>query len=355
MISDLFLGAAVAAVTSLGACRLVMSAGLWDAPHLARHQHREPTPTSGGLGVAAGYALGVLAIIAWSLISWRDWLDEPDATRLAVATAFASFFLVIGFLDDTYPLGPRGKFLTFATVSFSAAWFVGVAHVFPIGPGVTVDIGLPLGLIGSALWVFTLVNCVNFMDGANGLAMGSVAVGLAGLALVASEADAPDAAMMALCGVGALAGFLVWNFPGGRLFAGDSGALFAGALAALASLIAIQEGAVSPFIPPMLFFPLLADALLTLAFRVRQKRNVLHGHADHLYQIALRAQWAHGAIALAYWAATAGCVGVALFVSRAGGAWTPLAFAGLALTAIVIAALVRRAAKVRGILDAPER
>ena len=41
-----------------------------------------------------------------------------------------------------------------------------------------------VGLIGSALFVFTLVNSVNFMDGANGLAMGSVAIGLAALGVI---------------------------------------------------------------------------------------------------------------------------------------------------------------------------
>ena len=350
LITDLLLGVGVAAVTSFAACRLLIAAGLWDSPHLARHAHSTPTPTSGGLGVAAGYALGVLAIVVLSLLALRDWLAPEDANKLAVATAFSFVFLAIGFVDDTFPLGPRGKFAAFALASVSAAWAVGVARVFPFGTG-SVDVGFALGLIGSTLWIFTLVNFVNFMDGANGLAMGSAAIGLAGLALVSLDAHATDAAMMGLCGAGALIGFLVWNYPGGKLFAGDSGALFVGALAALASLMAIVQGGISPLIPPMLFFPMLADALLTLAWRAYRRRNLLHGHADHLYQIAIRTKLSHARVSAICWLAAAVCAGAAIFSERAGRDWPLIAFVLMAIIGLVIAGGVRRWAVPRGIAE----
>lgn len=350
LITDLLLGVGVAAVTSFAACRLLIAAGLWDSPHLARHQHSKPTPTSGGLGVAAGYALGVLAIVVLSLLALQDWLAPLDADKLAVATAFSFVFLVIGFIDDTFPLGPRGKFAAFALASVSAAWAVGVARLFPIGDR-SVDVGFALGLFGSTLWIFTLVNCVNFMDGANGLAMGSAAIGLAGLAFISLDAHATDAATMGLCGAGALVGFLVWNYPRGKLFAGDSGALFVGALAALASLMAIVQGGISPLVSPMLFFPMLADALLTLAWRAYRRRNLLHGHADHLYQIAIRAKLSHGSVSAIYWLATLACAAAALFSQRAGGYWPLIAFVSMVIIALVIAGGIRRWAVPRGIAE----
>ena len=350
LVADLVLGVTVSAVTSSIVCRLLISAGLVDVPHMARHQHKKPTPTSGGLGIAAGYALGVMAIVAWAVATWSNWLSPDEAERLAVATAFSFLFLVIGFIDDTFPLGPRGKFLAFATASATAAWSVGVVHVFPVGDG-SFDVGFVIGLVGSALWVFTLINCVNFMDGANGLAMGSVAIGLAGLLLVMDADLASGAAMMALCGAGALAGFLIWNYPNGKLFAGDSGALFAGALASLASLLAIVYGGVSPFVPPLLFFPMLADALLTLAWRASRKHNLLNGHADHIYQVAIRAGFSHGRISLCYWLAAAACAIAAYVGERLGGAWPVIALGAMAVAAVLISATIRRWALSRGIAE----
>lgn len=342
---DLILGVAAAAIVSVAACRLVIAAGIWDAPHLDRHQHCIPTPTSGGLGIAAGYAVGVLTIVLAARQFPHLQFDPVDAMQLAMATAFAFAFLIIGFIDDTYPLGPRGKLAVFVLTSVCAALAVGVAQVFPFGPGLVVDVGFVPGLIGSVLWIFTLVNGVNFMDGANGLAMGSVGVGMMGLAVIGFDTDAPDVIALALCAAAANAGFLIWNYPHGKLFAGDSGALFVGALAALGSLLVLAQGAVSPFVPPMLFFPLLADVLLTLAWRAKQGRNLLHGHSDHVYQIAIRAGFSHGRISFCYWIASALCGIGAVTAERLGGAWPLYFFAAMALASIMVSTLVRRTAQ----------
>ena len=147
-------------------------------------------------------------------------------------------------------------------------------------------------------------------------------------------------------------GFLIWNFPGGHLFAGDSGALFSGAIAALVSLGLIHEAGLSPFVPPILFFPLLADALLTLAWRVSQGRPLLVGHTEHLYQIAMRVGWPHARVTFAYWCAMAACGLIGLKVARMHTSVAPaLALAALALMSIVLSFLVRRYTVRHGIAD----
>ena len=353
MFPELGVGAASAAAASLIACRLLIAAGLVDMPNLARKAHRKPTPTSGGLGMALGFALGMLAVSASATAEWRDAVGDAGLVRLSIATAFACAFMALGFIDDAHPLGPRAKFVVFALLSAGSVLSVGAVERLPFGGGLALELGFWAGLAGSTLFVFTLVNSVNFMDGANGLAMGSVALGLLALALIAMSNNAPGAGAMALCGAAALAGFLVWNYPGGRLFAGDSGALFAGALAALASLAALHNGGVSPFIPPILFFPLLADVLLTLAWRTGQRRHVLKGHAEHFYQIAIRGGWSHARISALYWLATAACGALAFLAARAdaaaaGGAYAPpLALAGLAVFALTVSHYVRKFARAR--------
>ena len=356
MFLELGLGAVFAAVTSLIACRLVIAAKLVDVPDVARKAHRNPTPTSGGLGIALGFGAGLLAANVFSTPDWRAQVGVEGFARLSIATVMACAFLALGFLDDARPLGPRTKFAVFVALAIGAVLSVGPVETLPLGGNVTLELGFWLGLFGSGLFVFTLVNCVNFMDGANGLAMGSAAVGLATLAAIGLLAGAPGVGAMALCGAGALAGFLVWNFPNGRLFAGDSGALFAGALAALASLLAVHQAGLSPLLAPVVFFPLLADVLLTLAWRVRQRRRILNGHAEHLYQIALRSGMSHARIALIYWAAMAACGVVAVAAARldasglAWGTYAPLAaLVALALVWLGISAAARKVARVRGL------
>jgi UDP-N-acetylmuramyl pentapeptide phosphotransferase/UDP-N-acetylglucosamine-1-phosphate transferase len=133
------------------------------------------------------------------------------------------------------------------------------------------------------------------------------------------------------------------------LFAGDSGALFAGALAALASLSAIQGGGVSPFVPPLLFFPILADVLLTLAWRAMKGRKLLTGHREHVYQIMIRGGLKVRHVARLYWLATLIC-GLAAFGAHVVGSFTPLAALAIAaFVSVVIAVQARRFAFKNGL------
>lgn len=338
-------------MASFGACRAQMSSGLLDAPDSMRKTHGAPTPTSGGVGIAIGFAAGLIFLSLFSYIM-RSQITPIGAGMLSLSSAFAYAFLAIGFLDDATPLDPRMKAVVFSVCALGAAAVTGPVRIFDFGFGWVLDIGFAAGLAGTALWVFTMVNCVNFMDGVNGLSMGSVAIALAGLGLVGLVDGSPATAVMSFVGAGALLGFLYWNFPRGRLFAGDSGALFAGAISASASLMAIHRAGFSPFAAAIVFLPLLADALLTLVFRARRGRSLLDGHSEHIYQIALRAGWPHLRVTLAYWGATLFCVVVAVLVTRFDNSPAPwLALTALAGAAFVFSTLVRRFALARGIAE----
>ncbi len=317
MLIELFVATALAALASAALCPVVIAAGLWDNPDSVRKNHKAPTPTAGGLAAASGFAIALAALSFWPDARWSETLAQGAPMQIALATAAAFAALVLGLFDDLHNLGPRFKFGLMAAISLFVAVFVARAQEFSIGAGMSLDTGFVFGVLGSALWVFTMANAVNFIDGANGLAMGSMIVGLVGLAMIAWVHEAPHAMALALCGVGGLTGLLCWNFPRGKVFAGDAGALFAGVLAAAAGLVLVQDGGVSPIIPPLLFFPILADVLLTLAHRARRGRPLLEAHRDHLYQVGLRAGLSHARVATIYWIVTAHCAVLAFVASYA--------------------------------------
>jgi UDP-N-acetylmuramyl pentapeptide phosphotransferase/UDP-N-acetylglucosamine-1-phosphate transferase len=352
LLFDLAIGVGIAFAISCIVCAAMIQAGPLDMPNAARKAHYAPTPTSGGIGIALGFAAGLIALSLFSS-SWRHEISSQGAVLMSTGAAFSYGFLALGFLDDAHPLSARLKFALFGALSIGVATSIGVVQKLPLGWGYGFQVGFWVGALGTALWVFTVVNCVNFMDGVNGLAMGSVAIGLLSLALIGGVDNAPATVGMAFCGAGALIGFLPWNFPRGRLFAGDSGALFAGAIAAAGALLIIRRTGLSPFVPAIVFFPLLADALLTLAWRMQRGRSLLDGHSEHMYQIALRAGWSHSHITLCYWAAMAVCGAIAFAVSRVqetGAPWITLGV--LALLSLGVSKLVRDMARRRGIEEA---
>jgi UDP-N-acetylmuramyl pentapeptide phosphotransferase/UDP-N-acetylglucosamine-1-phosphate transferase len=315
MLTAIFLAAGLSLCISFVACRLVIAGGLMDAPTIARKMHAKPVPTSGGIAMGLAFALGILAVWASGGPEVQTCCTLEGRRLMALACGAVAAFTAIGFLDDVAPLGPRGKLAMFLLGALITALAAGPVPVLSFGLGATLELPFVAALLGAMLWVFVTVNVVNFMDGANGLAMGSTAIGLIALASSALLADVNSVAILSLCGAGALIGFLFWNFPRARLFAGDSGALFAGSLAALCSLAAVRRG-VAPIVPFLCFLPMFADALLTFAWRAAKKRNLLNGHAEHIYQIGLRSGLGHTRVTLAYWAAALHCGIVAVITSQ---------------------------------------
>jgi UDP-N-acetylmuramyl pentapeptide phosphotransferase/UDP-N-acetylglucosamine-1-phosphate transferase len=348
---DLAIVMLVSLAASALACRLVIWTGPVDHPSEARKQHRVATPTSGGLGVGLGYAIG-LALLTFVSTVWRYEVHPLGLRMLWASAAFAYPLLIIGFIDDVWHLGARLKFVLYSAIALGAAYVIGVVNVFPVTQDLTLFLPFEAALVGTALWVFTMINCVNFMDGSNGLALGSVGVALLALAAISLAEGAPSGSAISLCGAGAMLGFLVWNFPNGKLFAGDAGALFGGALGAFASMIVIARADISPFVPPILFFPLLADALLTLFWRWRAGRPLLVAHAEHHYQLGIRGGLSHARVAMIYWLATAACGVLGFFVSReADPAAEWIALIALSLLAITCSSFVRRWGADRNLLS----
>lgn len=348
MFLELAAAVATSALVSLIACRIVMKTGPVDAPDAARKAHDTPTPTSGGIGMAIGFGVSIILFALFSE-TMRTEVAPRGAVLLTLASSLSYVFLLIGFWDDARDLSAKLKFVLFGAASLAATLAVGPVVDFPFYENMAVSLPYWAAIAGTALWIFTLVNGVNFMDGANGLAIGSVAIGLAALAVVSFTHGSAAGVVICLCACGAMIGFLFWNFPSGRLFAGDSGALFAGALAALSSVIVIHRTGISPIIPAIVFFPLLADVLVTLAWRAWRRRSLLDGHSEHLYQIARHAGMSPAEVSFIYWSAMAACGAIAFLVAMEGGVAPIVALVLLALIAVVVSTAVRRFAGRRGI------
>src|SRR5262245_53056581 len=112
-----------------------MAAGPVDLPDAERKAHTTPTPTSGGLGIALGFAIG-LALVALFSTVLRNAVT-PQGVRLATFTAvFAFAFLLVGFWDDARPIDAKLKFALFAALSLGAVFTVGIVREFPVGSSV---------------------------------------------------------------------------------------------------------------------------------------------------------------------------------------------------------------------------
>jgi len=297
--SAAWLGALLALVVSSALSGILTWCGPVDRPR-TRGMHDAPTPTAGGLALLGATAIALF--IGLPAIRAPGGVEAPFAAAFAVALAHG----LLGAFDDVLDFGARAKL---AVQLILALAFAAVAHPssIPLTHAFAVGLPWPVAVAGVALWMIVTVNAVNFMDGSNGLVAGALAIVLGGLGLRTLGGAAGAALPTVLLGAAAAClGFLPWNYPKARLFQGDAGALFLGALVAATAVVAADPGRVAVplnlFTVPIALTPLLTDVLLTLIVRARRKAPLFEAHKDHLYQRWLAARGGdHGALARRFW------------------------------------------------------
>lgn len=288
--------------------------GWLDHPDADRKDHAQPTPTVGGLAIAAGLAAAVL-------VSGTDGGDARALVALAVAGAL---MLAVGLLDDLRDLHWALRFGT----------QVLAALVLVYGGGLAVNhfgtlFGHPVHSLGWASVPFTLfmtvalINALNMIDGVDGLCGSVVAAGLAMFAAAALYAGDGGLATVLLGACGAVVAFLWFNLrrpgqPRARAFLGNGGSALLGLVIAWASLRLSQNPAhpVTATLLPWLLVPPVVDALALVIRRVVQGRSPFAGDRNHLHHFMRDAGYTPTRIALACTAATVAFGGAAAVALR---------------------------------------
>jgi UDP-GlcNAc:undecaprenyl-phosphate/decaprenyl-phosphate GlcNAc-1-phosphate transferase len=239
--------------------------GLMDVPG-GRKVHTNPIPRLGGVAIALSLAvtLGVAVVIDAHGVGG----PKPDPRSLLPIISGAALIFAVGVWDDVDPIGPGVKLL----VEIAAATIViagGLTITRVTFFGTTHDLGW-LVFPATALWILVVTNAFNLMDGLDGLAAGLIAIAATTCATVLLARGELPAAMLLVSLVGAVLGFLVYNFHPAKIFMGDSGSLLAGFLLAVTAIIGRQKGATTLAVGvPLLIFALpLADAVVTVVRRL---------------------------------------------------------------------------------------
>ena len=200
--------------------------------------HAKPTALLGGLAVIAGLiaAIGFVGILSGLPYHSLPWL-----------AGFALVMCLVGLLDDIVDLRPRRKLmLQLAAICILGGW----GPQFDLLPYHSLNVALTI------FWLITATNAFNLIDGIDGLAAGVGIVAALSIATIAGLHQHEGTMVVGLALAGALAGFMVFNFPPASIFMGDTGALAVGLVLGVLSIQASRYGEGS--MPSRLAMPLLA-------------------------------------------------------------------------------------------------
>jgi UDP-GlcNAc:undecaprenyl-phosphate/decaprenyl-phosphate GlcNAc-1-phosphate transferase len=120
------------------------------------------------------------------------------------------------------------------------------------------------------LWILAITNAFNLIDGLDGLAAGLAVIAATTCAIVLLARGERAGALLLVSLVGAIAGFLAYNFHPAKIFLGDSGSLLVGFLLAVTAITGQQKGATTLAVGvPLLIFALpLADISFAIVRRL---------------------------------------------------------------------------------------
>lgn len=253
----------------------------WLARPSANRLNVAPTPVWGGVAIFLSFmTVGIMR----GLFNNRE----------AVAAAFGIFLL--GFLDDIWRLRPRWKLFIQVLCALAP---VSLIFDHPLTGNRGVDFLLAF------LWIVGITNAFNLLDNINGLSAGTaVLVSSFQAAFFLSQGE-PTRALACIAFAGAILGFLVFNFPKGLVFMGDSGSLFIGFWLAATTLSGTQFAGKSQF--SSLVFPLLGmvvpicDTTLVTLTRMFNGRPISVGGTDHLSHRLMAYGFSQVSAVLALW------------------------------------------------------
>ena len=194
---------------------IALRLGLVDAPIAGSSKtHEKPIPYLGGLPLFAALATGTVII-----------LHQTGAVLPGISPALLigaiSFIFAVGLSDDVLGMNPHVKMFMLA-VAGTALFFGGGRVTFiPDSWGIAGQV-ISWGL--TLFWILGITNSANLMDNMNGLAAGmGIVAGLSLLAIATIGGD-PVGIGLSLILVGALLGYIPYNYPSAQIFSATRGA-----------------------------------------------------------------------------------------------------------------------------------
>lgn len=249
--------------------------GALDIPN-QRKVHKSPIPRLGGLGIYLGFLMGYMLF--------------GEATPIMNSILIGSFIIVLtGVVDDIKPLKPSTKFLGQLVAALIITLYGGILikEISAFG------IYLKFGIFSYPLTIFFILgctNCMNLIDGLDGLASGISAIFFLAIGIIAAcRGELGLAFTLTFVMLGCCIGFLLHNFHPATIFMGDSGSLFLGFIISVITMLGYKNVMMSSLIIPLLILSIpILDTMFAIIRRKLKGESISKPDKSHIHHQFLR-------------------------------------------------------------------
>jgi UDP-GlcNAc:undecaprenyl-phosphate GlcNAc-1-phosphate transferase len=307
-----------------------------DEPKDARRLHTMAIPRLGGIAVFLSVLLGLAPLLLIRNL-FTDSL-RGTAPRLLVILVPAGLTLILGVVDDLFGLKASQKFAGLAFISVIFYVMGGRIENFSVPFVGTIHLPVVVGVVLTVIWIVSIANAFNLLDGIDGLATGAAIFSSLVIMFIALTQQKPLVIALALVLSGALVGFLRYNFHPASIFLGDSGALLVGFMLAGLSVEGTQKAstAVTVAIPIIAFGLPIVDTGVTVIRRFVSRKPLFLGDREHIHHMLLERGWSQRRTALVlYGVCAAFALLTLLFAGNSGLTGLVLFVVGVAVVVAV--------------------
>jgi UDP-GlcNAc:undecaprenyl-phosphate GlcNAc-1-phosphate transferase len=276
-------------IATFAMIRIAPRIGFVDKPG-HRKIHSNPKPLGGGVAIFVGVVLPLLAIVIGARVvggargEYAPYLGGvrlKTPLALGIVLAMAGMH-VLGLWDDKRALGPYVKLV--AQLSITALLVASFREL-----RILTALGTGASIVLTVLWIAAITNAFNFLDNMDGLSAGIACVAAVAFLVTALSIGQLFVAGMLAILIGALLGFLWFNFSPAKIFMGDSGSLLIGLLLGVLTTLTTYlprerswgAGWYAVFAPVIVLAVPLYDLIVVSIIRLSRGKSPFVGDTNH--------------------------------------------------------------------------
>ncbi|HMB95401.1 MAG TPA: MraY family glycosyltransferase [Tepidisphaeraceae bacterium] len=272
--------------------RIAPRIGFVDKPG-HRKIHDNPKPLGGGVAIFLAFTLTMLAVVVAIYLNFTPGNNLPNwpayvgglkqQTPLAIGLILAMLIIhILGLIDDRKALGPYLKLIVqLAVAAALVIEFKSVRALTALGPAISITL--------TVLWIVAITNAFNFLDNMDGLSSGVAAVCTTAFFITTIQIQQWFVAASLAILLGAILGFLWWNFPPAKIFMGDSGSLVIGFVLGVLTIrttylqpgTTLAAGWYEVFAPIIVLALPLYDLIVVSIIRMLRRKSPFVGDTNH--------------------------------------------------------------------------
>lgn len=323
--------------------KLANKIGAVDIPKDERRMHQNKMPKLGGVAVIAGFLISIIYLLFVVTIegSVNIFGQENYIKKLIGILLGIIVITITGILDDVKTLKPYQKL--FGQV---------LAAVIVIAFGLQIDtisfsklpqIGFNRGLsiFITLIWIVGITNAINLMDGLDGLSSGISLISCISLLIIFALNNSPMIAILTISSlIGALVGFLPFNFAPAKTFIGDTGSNFLGFMLSIISILGVAKTyTIAVIVLPMLVLGLpILDVVWAIIRRIIKGKSIkaiFRADNEHVHHKLVKRGFTQKQAVLILYGASAifGMFAIILFDS---GIWKAISFLLMVVAAVAL-------------------